>query len=289
MTFQPLFRHRLEVGGYETRVLEIEGDGPGLILFHGFGDSADTWRPLLDALARANQRAIAVDLPGFGAASRLTPDPVLPQLDAFAAALTRHVHEETGQEVVLSGNSLGGVVSLRAAQNPDLPIAGTVPIAPAGLDMPLWFGAIERDPVVRTVLALPVPIPRQALALVVGEVFKRLAFANPGAADGRVISAMASHHPDRASVQRLLATGRRLLPELQDCFELESIKVPVLLIWGTRDRMVNHSGAKRISTALPDTEVVLLEGCGHCPQLEETERVAELLLEFAGKAVAFSG
>ena len=35
----------------QTRVLEIEGDGPGLILFHGFGDSADTWRPLLDVLA----------------------------------------------------------------------------------------------------------------------------------------------------------------------------------------------------------------------------------------------
>jgi pimeloyl-ACP methyl ester carboxylesterase len=284
LTTQPLFEHRLEVDGYETRVLEIEGDGPGLILLHGFGDSADTWRPLLDALARANQRAIAVDLPGFGAASRLGSDPILPQLDAFAAGLTRHIHEETGRAVVLGGNSLGGVVSLRAGQNPDLPLAGVVPIAPAGLDMPRWFDVIERDPVVRTVLALPVPIPRQALALAVGEVFKRLAFARPGDADGRVIAAMAAHHPDRASVHRLLSTGSRLLPELQDCFELTAIKVPVLLIWGTRDRMVSHSGAGRISEALPDTKVVLLDGCGHCPQLEETDRVAELLLAFAGKA-----
>jgi pimeloyl-ACP methyl ester carboxylesterase len=281
LTVQPLFEHRLEVGGAETRVLEIEGEGPGLILFHGFGDSADTWRPLLDVLARHGQRAIAVDLPGFGAASRLEPGPLLPQLDAFAAGLVAQVHDEFGVPVIVGGNSLGGVVSLRAAERPDLPIAGCVPIAPAGLDMPRWFEVIERDPVVRTVLALPVPIPRQALTLLVGEVFKRLAFARPNEADHRVIAAMAAHHADRASVLRLLDTGRRLLPELNGCFRLEDVECPVLLIWGTRDRMVSHSGARLVSEALPDTEVVLLEGCGHCPQLEETERVAELLLAFA--------
>jgi pimeloyl-ACP methyl ester carboxylesterase len=283
LTIQPLFEHRLEVDGFQTRVLELEGDGPGLILFHGFGDSADTWRPLLDVLARANQRAVAVDLPGFGVASRLAPEPILPQLDAFAAGLVERVQAEAGAPVIVCGNSLGGVVSLRAGQRPDLPIAGVVPIAPAGLDMPRWFELIDRDPLVRTVLALPVPIPRQALALAVGETFKRLAFARPSTTDPRIIAAMTAHHPDRESVRRLLATGRRLLPELQDCFELAAIKPPVLLIWGTRDRMVNHSGAKVVSAALPDTEVVLLEGCGHCPQLEETERVAELLLAFAGE------
>jgi pimeloyl-ACP methyl ester carboxylesterase len=281
MKVQPLFEHRLEVDGYETRVLEIEGDGPGLILFHGFADSADTWRPVLDRLARRNQRAIAVDLPGFGAASRLGPGAILPQLDAFAGALVEKVASDADAQVIAAGNSLGGVVSLRLAERADLPIAGVVPIAPAGLDMPRWFELIDRDPVVRSVLALPVPIPRQALALAVGETFRRLAFARPRAADGRIVAAMASHHPDRASVRRLLDTGRRLLPELGDCFDLTAIDCPVLLIWGTRDRMVSHSGARVLSAALPDTEVVLLDGCGHCPQLEETDRVAELLLAFA--------
>ena len=281
MTIQPLFEHRLEVDGFTTRVLEIEGEGPGLILIHGFGDSADTWRPVLDVLARNNQRAVAVDLPGFGAASHLGPGAMLPQLDAFAGGLIERIHDETGQPVIVSGNSLGGVVALRAAERADLPLAGIVPVAPAGLDMPRWFDIIERDPVVRTVLALPVPVPRQALTLAVGETFKRLAFARPAAADGRVIRAMAAHHPDKASVRRLVATGRRLLPELAGCFDLDAVECPVLLIWGTRDRMVSHSGAKTLSAGVPHTEVVLLEGCGHCPQLEETDRVAELLLHFA--------
>ena len=39
---QPLFEQRLRVDGYETRALALEGDGPGLVLLYGWGDSADT-------------------------------------------------------------------------------------------------------------------------------------------------------------------------------------------------------------------------------------------------------
>jgi len=75
---QPLFEHRLELAGFETRALELEGSGPPLVLLHGFADSADTWRTLLDRLGRADRRAVAVDLPGFGTADRLHADqPVL--------------------------------------------------------------------------------------------------------------------------------------------------------------------------------------------------------------------
>ena len=95
---QPLFEHRVHAAGYETRALELEGDGPGLVLLHGWGDSADTWRPLLAELGARDRRAIAVDLPGFGTASRLTGDAMLPQLDAFAAAL---VEEWAGDEDVV--------------------------------------------------------------------------------------------------------------------------------------------------------------------------------------------
>ena len=54
----------------------------------------------------------------------------------------------------------------------------------------------------------------------------------------------------------------------------------MLLIWGDRDRMVSHSGAQRVLDALPDTGYELLEGVGHCPQVEAPERVVALLLEF---------
>jgi pimeloyl-ACP methyl ester carboxylesterase len=277
----------MTVDAYENRVLELEGDGPGLVLLHGYADSADTWRPLLDLLARRGHRAVAVDLPGFGQASRLKPGPVMAQWEAFAGALVEQVAAEHGVGVVSAGNSLGGAISMRLAQRADLPLRGVVPIAPAGLDHPSWFQVIDRDPVVRSILALPVPIPRAALALVVGEVFRRLAYADPGAADPRVLKAFAAHHPDRAAVARLLDTGRRLLPEIStpETFAFDRFGCPVLLVWGTKDRMVSHSGARRVAAALPDTDVQLLEGVGHCPQLEAPERVAELILGFTGASV----
>ena len=280
---QPLIEHRMRVDGYTTRVLELEGDGPGVVLFHGYGDSADTWRPLLDQLGRIGRRAIAVDLPGFGAATALGPGAILPQYDAFAGALVAEWSE--GAEVVVAGNSLGGVVSLRAAERADLPIAGVMPIAPAGLDMPRWFEVIEREPVLKRVLALPFPVPPVVLREAVAVAYRRLAFSSPRQAERLVVNAFTSHHASRARVAAMLATGRRLLPELQTPpFDFAAVECPVLLVWGTQDRMVPHTGARVVLDALGGrglVRVVLLEGVGHCPQLEATDRVRELLLEFA--------
>jgi pimeloyl-ACP methyl ester carboxylesterase len=281
---QPLFEHRLKVHDVDTRVLELEGNGPTLVLLHGWGDSADTWRPLMDRLGRVDRAAVAVDMPGFGTASRLGPGAMLPQLDAFGGELVERVADESGGPVVVAGNSLGGVVALRLAERADLPLEGVVPIAPAGLDMPRWFEIIDRDPVVRTILSLPVPIPPQVIERAVGEVYRRLAFSRPGIADGNVVSMFASHHRDRERARRLLESGRRLLPELSSPpFEFARVQVPVLLVWGTVDRMVSHRGAQRLLEGLPDTQVELLEGIGHCPQLEATDRLLELLLGFPGE------
>jgi pimeloyl-ACP methyl ester carboxylesterase len=276
---EPLFEHRLSVGGYQTRALELEGDGPGLVLLHGWGASADTWRPLLSELGRRDRRALAVDLPGFGHASRLEQGAILPQLDAFAAARVQEWAQD--DEVVAVGNSLGGVTALRLAQRADLPLAGVVPVAPAGLEMPRWLDLVERDPLVRRLLALPLPIPSPILRALVGEAYRQLAFAKPRAAEAAAVAAFTADHASRTRVAELLESGRRLLPELATPpFDFALIECPVLLVWGTRDRMAPHAGARVLLEALPDTRVELLEGVGHCPQLEATERLLELLLDF---------
>jgi pimeloyl-ACP methyl ester carboxylesterase len=56
--------------------------------------------------------------------------------------------------------------------------------------------------------------------------------------------------------------------------------VPVLLIWGDRDRMVTHEGARHVLDALPDTTYILLDGVGHCPQVEAPERFVDALEAF---------
>jgi pimeloyl-ACP methyl ester carboxylesterase len=117
----------------------------------------------------------------------------------------------------------------------------------------------------------------------VGEAYRQLAFARPRAAPAAVVSSFTSHHRRRADAARFLKVGRRLLPELHGCFELERIEAPVLLVWGDRDRMVTHRGSRHLVEALghrDDFAYELYQGCGHCPQVEMPERLTASVVAF---------
>jgi pimeloyl-ACP methyl ester carboxylesterase len=278
---EPIVEHKLTLGGVRTRALELEGSGPPLILLHGFADSADTWRLLLDRLRKQGRAAVALDMPGFGTADHLGPgEPVLPALDSFADAAVEHYAPQDGGGVVVAGNSLGGTAAIRAAERDGGRIAGIVPIAPAGLDMPTWFAAIQGAPLVKAMLSSPVPVPKATLQRAVGSTYRVLAFASPRRADEGVVGAFCSHVSTREDLARIIATGGTLMAEIKAPFDLARVSCPVLVVWGERDRMVFAKGAERIVAALPDTRVELLERCGHCPQIEEPDRLAELLAEF---------
>jgi len=283
---QPLFEHRLTLAGYETRVLELEGDGAPIVLFHGYADSADTWRQTLAVLARRGRRAIAVDLPGFGAADRLRPGLILPQLDDFAVAAVGYLQGRRGPRVIAVGNSLGGCLALRLAERRGDQLSGIVAAAPAGFEMSRLLQLIERDPIMSSILALPVPVPSAVVRAAVARLYLQLAFAAPGSVDHRVVSTFTRHVRQRATAARYLETAHRLLPELHDPFEPERISCPVLLVWGDRDRLVLPRGAKRLLEAVPNARLELLPGVGHCPQVEASADFARILLEFAEQPAA---
>ncbi len=278
---------RFKLAGVATRALEADAgcERAPVVLLHGWSDSADTWRTLLPALAEQGHRAIALDMPGFGGASPLREDrEVMPQLDAFAAAAIERESERAGGEpVILAGNSLGGAAALRAAERDELPLAGVVPIAPAGLSMARWFRIIEGERLLRLVLSSPVPLPELLVRDAVGRVYRALAFADPRAVDPAVVAGFTRYVRTRADVSRILATGRRLLPELQDPFRLDRVDVPVLLVWGDSDRMVFAAGADRVLREVAGSRIEVIERCGHCPQIEATARLAGLLVDFAAE------
>jgi pimeloyl-ACP methyl ester carboxylesterase len=273
--------HRLELAGHSTRALELAGDVPGLVLLHGWGDSADIWRPLLAELSERGRRAIAVDLPGFGRATQLRPGPVLPQLDAFVAELVGWWAED-GKKVVVAGNSLGGCLALRLAERRDgLPVAGVVPMAPDGLEPPGWFDVIEQDPIVRRLLSMPIAVPNALVEAASADAQRRLALLHPSEAQRAVVDAYGSDRATRTDLAALMESGRRLLPELSSApFDLVGIRCPVLLVWGAHDRLLPDSEARIVLGSLPTTHVELIDGCGPYPQLEATRRLLELLLPF---------
>jgi pimeloyl-ACP methyl ester carboxylesterase len=277
-----LQERRVELDGIETRALDLEGSGPPLLLLHGYADSADTWRPLMERLGRQERAATAIDLTGFGTCSDLDlGKPLLPQWDGMVAAAIEELSDRhSGGEVFVVGNSLGGCLSLRAAQNPELPIGGIVPIAPAGLHMARWFPVIESERLIRLLRLSPFPVPEAVVREIVARVYRTLAFNDPRGANPDVVSSFARHIGTIERSMAVLDVGRRLLPELEDPFELRLIDCPLLLVWGERDKMVYTAGAERVLRTVDYSDIEVIPDCGHCPQVEEPDRLAELLEAF---------
>jgi len=62
-------------------------------------------------------------------------------------------------------------------------------------------------------------------------------------------------------------------------------EIPILMVWGTRDRMIPSWHATTAQQAIAGSRVELFDGAGHFPHLDEPERFAELLRDFMTDSV----
>jgi pimeloyl-ACP methyl ester carboxylesterase len=274
-----------DVGATRTRCLELDGEGPPLVCLHGYSDHADTWRPLMRALQHTQRHVIALDLPGFGCAAALQPGPILPQLDQFVATATLDVAQAAGHPAILVGNSLGGCAAMRAASNRELPIAGIVPISPAGFGHSRTIKLAERQDCLTPWLergSLPMPVLRRVMSLA----FRTAVCPNPRQADREAVQAWVGQFQHRGDLARILGNAAQVLAELHAAPRDVPIDVPILLLWGDQDRLTLHRGARHICRANPHTEFVPLPRSGHCPQLQIAPRVAQLITDFADRVSA---
>ncbi|MCK9248137.1 MAG: alpha/beta hydrolase [Solirubrobacteraceae bacterium] len=266
-------RERLVVhAGVRTRQLRVEGAGPPVLLLHGYTDSADTWRPLLRSLHARGRAAIAVDMPGHGHADPPKPTAVLPQLRRFATAFAQ---DHPGS--ILTGNSLGGLSALLAGEEQGLPVRGLVPIGPAGLGYQPWFFAMRH--LITPALIAGSTLPAATARLAVSRVFGSIAAQHP--IPPEVVRHYASHFRDRKRVRGFMTMVHRLQDEgMPGCLDVARIEAPILILWGRHDWLVPPAGAKLIREVRPDAELEVWEDCGHCPQLEVPDRMADRIGRF---------
>jgi pimeloyl-ACP methyl ester carboxylesterase len=279
-----LRREQLSIGGIDTRAVITDGDGPPTVLLHGWMDNADTWLAVLERLSVAGMPGVAYDQPGFGTAPPLGPESVIEQLVDFGASAVLRAAEESGQNVVVAGNSLGGWTALRLAERDDLPIAGVVPIGPAGIRMAPFFFTADRIPAVSRLISLPAPVPPALVRSLVGRFYRTLGFANPGAVDQAVVDRFTSHNVDRGVLRERISYAKRLRPELDHPFDAARINVPVVVLWGDADRLCPPAGAEKLGQLLPQARIEMLPGVGHTPQIETPDRVLEVIRELAAGA-----
>lgn len=248
------------------------------MLLHGYCDSADTWSPVLGELAAAGHEAIAVDLPGSGEADALGPGPILPQLDAFTSALVEE--EATRGGVVLVGNSLGGTMSLRAAQNPRLPVSGIVSIAAPGFVDTWLIRTVARYPLPLRVASLPLPVPSFVVRAVAEQVVPRLLYADSETAERTHVRRFTELFPDYRSATDRLREARKLVAELEQAYELDRVSAPLLVVACGKDRLVSSASGRQLHSLVPHSRLMVRQDWGHCPQLDDPAAVADLLSYF---------
>ncbi|HKA40562.1 MAG TPA: alpha/beta hydrolase [Burkholderiales bacterium] len=265
-------------------------DGPAVLFVHGTGAWSETWRESMSILARAGYRAIGIDLPPFGYSQRPARPSYAKQdqgrrivgvLDALK--ITR---------VILVGHSFGAGPTVEAALLAPRQVRGLV-LVDAALAIRADGGAPEPvSPLLNALLAV-VPLRNAVVATFL---------TNPGFT--RKLLQGFIDDPARATDERVVVYQRPLvvegttqavgewLPALlapasvsasEDPASYKSLRMPVFAIWGDRDTITPLEQGKRLAGITPKAELLVVNGVGHIPQIEDPARFQELLLACVGK------
>jgi len=270
--------HRSHYAGYATRELVVEGIGPKFVLLHGFGHTADCWRPVLQRLAKKGRSAIAVDLPGFGHAGDTRRGRKLPQLDAFVAdVIAEHGNREP---VTVIGNSLGGLMAMRTAAA-GLPIRAALPLCAAGFG---WTPAVRVGAVgnLRPLAVLAnVPVSPRVRRRAANTVGALLMYGDRARADPAMIELLTAQISDSAGTRRLVRAAIGYVSEVSTHQRIGPVACPVTVVHGLHDRIVSVAASRRLQQQVPHSTLVLLPRAGHCPQLDAPDDVTRLAIRLA--------
>lgn len=261
----------------ETTVAWTEaGSGPPLLLLHGLGDCHRTWRRALPLLA-PHHRVLLPDLPGHGLSGR----PDAPYTLAWYSETLRGFLDSLGlARVSVVGHSYGGGVAQWMLLDDPRRIDRLVLVAPGGLGREVGIGMrLAAFPVLGPLLA-PVAMrlgTRVMMRLASGELGRpepeeidRLAWMNSAPGSGRAFTRTVSSAVDLFG--QYLHTWDRI-------HEVPALP-PLMLHWGTRDRVIPIAHGFRARDRLAGAELLVYPGVGHFPHLDQPALFSESVRQF---------
>jgi pimeloyl-ACP methyl ester carboxylesterase len=245
--------------------------GPAVVLIHGYTDNARDWVPMLPYLSK-RFRLILVDLRGHGKSSK--PECCYTRVD-FAYDIKLLLDALSIQKADIVGHSLGSIVAQTFAEfwpertNRVVLIASTGGRPPGSTGPPAFdYGAEIRK--------LKEPIDPDSPFMIAW-------WDSPTPVDPEFIrrqrrdSAAIPLKVWLAVLDQGLSSGTAYA-ELQST--LPRLKAPTLLIWGSKDPIMEEPVRKTLSDALPTARVKIFEGLGHNPFWEDPAGVAAAIDSF---------
>ncbi|HMJ73134.1 MAG TPA: alpha/beta fold hydrolase [Solirubrobacterales bacterium] len=267
--------HRIELPGAEVNYAEI-GEGEPILFVHGLAGCWQNWLENLPHFGRTH-RAIALDLPGFGASP-------MPSWTIDMPAYGRLIHdfcEKLGIDRVaaLVGNSMGGFVSTEAVIERPSRFEQLVLVSAAGISFAEKQG--RRDAALTAMFEATIPHlagPRQTwLARPRG---RQVAFGNIFNYPNRVRPELLQEQIDPSIRSPGFADSIRAIGGYDTRHRLTEIEVPTLVVWGLKDRIVPVEAAIGYHRLIPESRLELFERTGHVPQMERPARFNSLLDDF---------
>ena len=251
-------------GKVRLRVLSA-GAGPALVFFHGAWGI--TWDPFLGELAKG----FTVYAPEHPGTSPDMHDDIyhLDGLWDLVFCYDELLSALKLDEAVLVGHSFGGMVACEMAAAYPRRAKRLALIDPIGF----WR---DSEKVVNWMTVNPTELPAYV-------------FRDPNS-EGAKRMFGPSDPPDAAAAARVRlmwamgATGKFTwpIPDKGLKKRIHRVSAPTLLVWGKEDRLVPPVYADEFARRIAGARVQTVEGAGHAPHLEQPERVARLVREFAG-------
>ncbi len=229
-----------------------EGQGPELLVLHGWAAPAQTYRLIIDHLSK-RYRVVAPDLPGFGA-SEEPPEPW--SVDDYVDFTLKFAQSVGLKAPVLVGHSYGGriIIKLMNRLEQPLKVSKIVLLDAAGIKARhnVWYYVkVYSYKAAKHVLP---PLAKKMQSKV-------------GSSDYRNASPVMRQTMVRALNEDLTS----LLP---------GIKVPTLLIWGENDTATPLSDGQLMEKSIPDAGLVVLKDAGHFAFAEKWGQCSRVLDAF---------
>ncbi len=260
----------VNVNGHDWHVID-EGDGPAVLLIHGFPLNRTMWDAQRRAL-RDRYRVIIPDLRGFGRSGSATEPVSIPGWADELAALLDAVG--AADPVTVCGLSMGGCIALAFVKKYAARMSGLVLCDMRSVGESPEGQATRRKMAERVLTEGPTVAVEAMMPRLFGPKTNE---DHPGIADQ-------VRNMILATSSRSIAAGQHALADRPDCTPwLETITVPTLVIVGEHDLISPPAEMQATAAAIPGSEYVVVPDAGHMAPMENAGVVNAALESFLAR------